>query len=89
MNLPEETIEAIRDSGHMPDQIVFICSTKSGHSSDLVILFADGTYLERHERDGSERWEYLGFPVLPTERKKITRLVEPGMHYATLAQLNH
>lgn len=46
MNLLTETIEAITESGHTPDQIVFIGSEQSGHqcSWDEYRILADQAY---------------------------------------------
>lgn len=32
---------------------------------ELKIVFKDGTWLERHEYDGSEWWEYKSTPIKP------------------------
>jgi hypothetical protein len=32
-------------------------------SQDLMIVFIDGSWLERHEYDGSEWWEYKATPT--------------------------
>lgn len=34
-------------------------------ATDLVVVFNDGTWLERHEYDGSEWWEYKKTPQRP------------------------
>jgi len=34
---------------------------------DLVIVFNDGSWLERHEYDGSEWWEYKTCPIVMSE----------------------
>ena len=37
--------------------------------TDMVIIFNDGSWLERHEYDGSEWWEFKQTPKICTERK--------------------
>ena len=46
MNLLQETIEAVAESGHTPDQIVFIGSRVTGHSCtwDEFVVLADREY---------------------------------------------
>ena len=39
-------------------------------ASDLVIVFKDGTWLERAEYDGSEWWEYKQLPKKPEKQRK-------------------
>lgn len=41
---------------------------------DLVIIFSDGTHLERGEYDGSEWWEYRETLKIPKKQKKIKSL---------------
>jgi hypothetical protein len=52
------------DSGYGSQQV----------ASDLIIMFTDGTYLERAEYDGSEWWEYREKLNIPTNVKPITTL---------------
>ena len=33
---------------------------------DVMIIFKDGSWLERYEYDGSEWWEYKKIPVIPS-----------------------
>ena len=40
---------------------------------DLVVVFLDGGWLERHEYDGSEWWEYKITPQQQQEPKKFTK----------------
>ena len=57
-------------------------------ASDLVILFRDGSWLQRDEYDGAESWEIVRPFVAPAVRKSIQRLVR-GNHsgWSTLAEL--
>jgi len=41
---------------------------------DLVIVFKDGTWLERHEYDGSEWWEYKETPQRQKEATPFTKI---------------
>jgi hypothetical protein len=72
VNLLAETKEAIKDSGHTPDDIVFIGSRESGHRCtwDQFTQLADVTYhngfgaqevasdLEIVFRDGTTMWRH-------------------------------
>lgn len=49
---------------------------------DLVIIFHDGTWLERWEYDGSEGWSYVTPPELFTDRSHIE-----GLGYQNLRPL--
>lgn len=42
-------------------------------SENLVIVFKDGSWLERAEYDGSEWWEYKKTPEKPLEEGHLTR----------------
>ena len=54
-------------------------------ATDLVIVGKDW-WLERHEYDGSEWWEFKQLPKYPDETKKIMRLV--GGSWDNLEDLN-
>lgn len=41
---------------------------------DLIIIFKDGSYMERGEYDGSEWWETKKTPAVPTQFKPIVNL---------------
>lgn len=56
-------------------------------ATDLVIVFADGEYLERGEYDGSEWWEHRKPFVIPTELKPI-RHIANGDSWASLKEMN-
>lgn len=47
-------------------------------ASDLVVVFADGTWLERGEYNGSEWWEYRRVPQRQPESQPFG-LVEGGL----------
>ena len=42
---------------------------------DLVVLFSDGSYLDRREYDGSEWWEHQTQPVFNPEESQPFKLV--------------
>lgn len=44
--------------------------------TDLVILFKDGTWLERGEYDGSEWWEYKRAPNIPHNPQPLEGLFD-------------
>lgn len=50
-------------------------------ASDLVVVFDDGSYLERGEYDGSEWWDYQKTPDVPKEFKKVIRLQTDNSWY--------
>lgn len=54
-------------------------------AQDLLIVGKD-FWLERHEYDGSEWWEYKTVPVKPKEVKVLKRLM--GGMWKTLQELN-
>jgi hypothetical protein len=43
--------------------------------SDFILVGKD-FWLERHEYDGSEWWEYKSIPEKPSEIKQVARLIE-------------
>ena len=43
---------------------------------DLVIVFTDGTWFDRHEYDGSEWWSFNEVPVICNPSKVIDRLTK-------------
>jgi hypothetical protein len=53
---------------------------------DLVIVFKDGSWLERQEYDGSEWWAYKRCPNMPLRIESVKRFV--GMYDSTLARIN-
>lgn len=46
---------------------------------DLVILFGDGTWLERSEYDGAEGWEYKRSPKPADSQSPLVRLWTRGV----------
>lgn len=52
---------------------------------DLLVVFKDGTYLERREYDGSEWWEYV--PVLTEPEKEAEVLTLTNSESTELAYL--
>ena len=57
-------------------------------ASDLKIILQDGSYLIRWEYDGSEGWELIKEPSIPTELKKIKSLGGGDAAWKTLSELN-
>ena len=54
---------------------------------DLVIVFKDGTWLDRREYDGSEWWEHQSCPEKPSEIRYINNFI--SYHYErTLMEIN-
>lgn len=53
---------------------------------DLLIVGNDW-YLERHEYDGSEWWEYKTIPIKPTKHT-VLKTVCNGESWATLKEMN-
>lgn len=48
-----------------------------GHEIPLdFILVGDDFWLERHEYDGSEWWEYKSMPKKPEKMKTVSKLIE-------------
>jgi len=56
-------------------------------ASDLVIVFRDGSLLQRHEYGGSEGWEFVS-TTIPAESRPIRTLGGPEVAWSTLAELN-
>lgn len=54
-------------------------------ATDLLVV-GDGWWLERHEYDGSEWWEYKECPRMPEEERKVERVMS-GM-WDTLKEIN-
>lgn len=42
-------------------------------NEDLIVVFKDGSWLERHEYDGSEWWEYKKTPEQTKYPSRMTR----------------
>lgn len=55
---------------------------------DLLVVGKD-FWLERHEYDGSEWWEYKSIPVLPFRVNIVKRLVAKGIGWETLEEANN
>jgi hypothetical protein len=47
-------------------------------ASDLVVVFKDGSWLERDEYDGSEGWAYKHKPLLQLGAKPLVSVVSEG-----------
>ena len=54
---------------------------------DLIVV-GDDWWLERHEYDGSEWWEYKTIPQKPHDEKTVARLIAGGIGWKTLAEMN-
>ena len=56
---------------------------------DLVVV-GDGFWLERHEYDGSEWWEFKEGPAMPKEVRGVRTLIgrKPGHWWSSLADIN-
>lgn len=58
-------------------------------AADLVVV-GNGFWLERHEYDGSEWWEFKEEPAMPKEVRNVNTLIalEPDQGYCSLANMN-
>ena len=96
INLLQETLKAIQESGHSVKDVAWVgaqdgseyCTWEefekmadklyfNGHGleevrTDLVVVFKDGSWLERWEYDGAEGWEFKRTPRLQPEADKLT-----------------
>lgn len=54
-------------------------------ASDLIVVGKDW-WLERHEYDGSEWWEFKRMLIKPTENKALNHVA--GLMWATLSEIN-
>jgi hypothetical protein len=57
-------------------------------AKDLVIVFTDGTYMNRGEYDGSEWWEYHQAPTKKSDAKPFSNVGGAGTMWDDLAGLN-
>jgi len=55
---------------------------------DLIIVFADGSTMWRHDYDGSENWAYSSPFKMPTEVKPIKKLFVNDVGWQDLAEIN-
>lgn len=55
---------------------------------DLVIC-GDGWYMERHEYDGSEWWEFKEQPKRPARKVEPLRVLDNNQLWASLKEMNH
>lgn len=55
-------------------------------ASDLLVVGND-FWLERHEYDGSEWWEFKAFPKKPEERAIPDRLISINIGWETLKEM--
>jgi len=56
-------------------------------AKDLVVV-GTGWWMERHEYDGSEWWEFKAPPVRMIDSKPFSLLAIPGKRWKTLARIN-
>jgi len=56
-------------------------------ATDLIVVGA-GWWLERHEYDGSEWWEFKSMPTKPPIRKSVQRVMRGACGWETLANMN-
>ncbi len=89
MNLLTETIEALKENGQTPEQVMWCGTDDFWFTWEEFVALANKEYddgfgapevdfnllvvgkdwwLERHEYDGSEWWEYKQTPVKPGQR---------------------
>lgn len=55
-------------------------------AQDLLVVGKD-FWLERHEYDGSEWWEYKSMPIKPTKKAKARNVVLSGQMWEDLEEL--
>ena len=55
---------------------------------DLIIVFAGGEFISRHEYDGSECWSHTALFKMPIVKKPIQILVSGDNYWASLEELN-
>ena len=56
-------------------------------AGDLMVVFSDGSWLERAEYDGSEWWEFKKSPQVPPSFASISRLIRAS-YESSLAEMN-
>lgn len=58
-------------------------------AEDLIVVGED-FWLERHEYDGAEWWEFKEMPTIPSEERSVKTLTgrSSGQWWATLKQIN-
>jgi len=57
-------------------------------ASDLVVVLSDGSWLVRHEYDGSEEWRRVKVPIMQPGSYPIMYLVKEDSTWETLEQMN-
>lgn len=72
-----ELADVIYDDGYGGEEV----------ATDLLVVGTDW-WLERHEYDGSEWWEYKTLPQMPQEVKTVNRVVTKGWLSGTLTEIN-
>ena len=55
-------------------------------AKDLIVVFTDGSWLERYEYDGSECWEYNESPIKKKDAEKFSKV--KGNGWETLMEIN-
>ena len=55
--------------------------------ADDLLVVGDDWWLERHEYDGSEWWEFKKIPEVPSQKGEIKTLI--GGMWASLKELNN
>lgn len=56
-------------------------------ANDLVVVFTDGSWLERSEYDGSEWWSYCKTPM-PESDATPFKTVKSGESWASILEMN-
>ena len=57
-------------------------------ASDLVVVFDDRSWLERHEYDGSEGWEYKALPTREADANPFRAVVSTAAMWPDMHELN-
>ena len=56
-------------------------------ATDLLVV-GTSWWLERHEYDGSEWWEYKSIPIMPKKQTKPLKLKSYGCFWKTIEEMN-
>jgi len=72
----------------LADQYYYQDSPEQEVASDLIIVFRDGTVLERKEQRGLEWWSYFKPFRMPKKSEPIKRIFCLDLGWATLEQIH-
>lgn len=55
-------------------------------AQDLKVVGKDW-WLQRHEYDGAEHWDYMTYPKKPSEQKSVKRVITCNIGWETLREM--